>query len=257
MPPLTRGPLPAGTYWRRRVFVVLLAATLVFVIANWLGGGSDAKDDDVPVAQQAAGEVEASQTITVAEHKKKGRKDKGKGKHNGGPIGPTFDPAALAEPDGNCDPADVRVMPRIEDAIAGEPVTIGLSLQTVQAEACYFRVGPDKVTLKVTRGGREIWTSRECPDPVPNQSVIVRRAVATEVQMTWDAHESDSDCSHRRSWLMPNDFTITAAALGGEPNESDFELASPTPETVTVTPNPKQHRKGNRDRNTDGQEPRR
>ena len=65
MPPLTRGPLPAGVYWRRRVFVLLLASTLVFVIASVLGGGSDGKDDDVPAAQQAGGEVEASQTITV------------------------------------------------------------------------------------------------------------------------------------------------------------------------------------------------
>jgi hypothetical protein len=249
MPPLTRGPLPAGVYWRRRAFVLLLAATLVFVIANVLGGGSDAKDDDLPAAQQAGGEVEASQTITVDGRKKGPKsKDRRKGKR-GGVVGPTYDPAVMVDPDGNCEPADVRITPRVEAAVAGEPVTIGLSLQTVQAEACYFRIGPDKVTLKITKGGREIWTSRECPDPVPTESVVVRRVVATVVQMTWTPYpqgRKGAECPGTDDWLLPGGFTATAAALGGEPGESDFVLAAPVAETTTITPDPKGDRKGKR-----------
>lgn len=247
MPPLTRGPLPAGVYWRRRAFVLLLGATLVFVIASVLGGGSDAKDDEVPVARQAGGEVEASQTITVGD-----RKAKRKGKRKRVVQGPTYDPAVMAEPDGNCEPADVRITPRVEAAVAGEPVTVGLSLQTVQADACYFRVGPDKVSVKITKRGREIWTSRECPAPVPSESVVVRRVVATVVQMTWTPFPQGrrgAECPGTDDWLMPGAFTAIAATLGGEPSESDFALASPTPETVTVSPDPKkQDRRGKRDR---------
>jgi hypothetical protein len=251
MPPPTRGPLPAGVYWRRRVFVFALAATLVFVIANWLGGGSDATDDDVPTARQASGEVDASQTVTVKETPK-GRK----GKPDRRRQTPEVDPALTVAPDGNCEAADVRVTPLVNEAVAGQLVTIALSLQTVQADACYFRIGPDKITVKITKAGREIWTSRECADPVPEQSVVVRRVVATVVPMTWDARESDADCTNRRSWLMGGNFTIAAAALGGEPAESDFELVSPTAETVTVTPNPHRDRKGNRgDRQDEETEP--
>lgn len=245
MPPLTRGPLPAGVYWRRRVFVLALAATLVFVIANVLGGGSDARDDEVPTAQQAGGEVDASQTITVDEGKKKNRKGK---RNRSAPQGPTFDPNALVEPDGNCDAADVRVTPRIESGVAGEPVLIGLSLQTVQAEACYFRIGSDKITIKVTRDGREVWTSRECPEPVPDESVIVRRMVATVVEMQWIPHPVGTrrghECPGADEWLLPNDYTVTAAALGGEPAETDFELTAPVRETIP--PDPKGDRKGKR-----------
>ncbi len=251
-PPLTRGPLPAGVYWRRRLFVCALAGSLVLIIASLLGAGSDAEDDDVPAARQASGEIDASQTITVG-HRKLGHKGK---QDRGVQQGPTFDPGVLVDPDGNCEPADVRVTPRIEGAIAGRPVTIGLSLQTVQADACYFRIGPDKVTVKVTRGGREIWTSRECPDQVPEQSVVVRRMVATLVQMTWDSRESDSSCSHRRSWLLPADFTVAAAALGGEPADSDFTLA--TPPSKTIIKPPRRHHRGDRgDRGDKADEPRR
>lgn len=246
MPPLTRGPLPAGVYWRRRAFVLLLAATLVFVIASVLGGGSDAKDDDVPAAQQAGGEVKASQTITVADRKRR------KAKRTGGVQGPTYDPAVMAEPDGNCEPADIKITPRVDAAVAGDPVTIGLSLQTVQADACYFRIGADKVTVKVTKAGREVWTSRECPDPVPSESVVVRRVVATVVPMTWTPFpvgRRGAECPGTDDWLLPGRFTVTAAALGGEPAQSDFELVLPTPETTTTTlpPDPKQDRKNNED----------
>ncbi len=245
-PPLTRGPLPAGVYWRRRVFVLLLGATLVFLIASVLGGGSDAKDDDVPAAQQAGAEVEASQTITV-----KDRKRSRKGPRTGGMQGPTYDPAVMADPDGNCEPADIRITPRVEGGVAGEPVTVGLSLQTVQADACYFRIGSDKVTVKVTKGGREVWTSRECPDPVPSESVVVRRVVATVVEMTWTPYplgRKGAECPGTDDWLMPGDFTVTAAALGGEPSESDFELVLPEAETTTMPPDPKKKdRKGKQD----------
>jgi hypothetical protein len=247
MPPLTRGPLPAGVYWRRRIFVLLLAATLVFVVASVLSGGSDGADDEAPAAQQAAGEVEPSETITV-----KDRRNGRKGKRDSAVVGPTYDPTVMVDPEGNCEPADIKITPRIETAVAGEPVTIGLTLQTVQAEACYFRIGADKVTLNITKRGREVWTSRECPDPVPAESVVVRRVVATVVEMTWTPYPQGrrgAECPGTDEWLLPGDFTATAAALGGEPAESDFALLSPTPETVTVPADPdKQDRKGDQDR---------
>lgn len=251
MPPLTRGPLPAGIYWRRRVFVLALAATLVFVIANVLSGGSDAKDSGAKVAEQAANETTPSQTITISPHQ--GRKGKGhKGHQLGAVQGPSFDPAVLAEPDGNCEPADVRITPGVIGAIAGQPVTIGLSLQTVQADACYFRIGSDKITLKISKGGSDVWTSRECPGAIPSQSIVVRHVVATVVEMTWDGRESDSSCSHRRSWLMPADhLTVEASTLGGEPAKTDFALAAPTQETITLPPRPHRHHHGDHSGATD------
>ncbi|KAA1419556.1 hypothetical protein F0U44_14115 [Nocardioides humilatus] len=242
MPPMTRGPLPAGVYWRRRLFVLALAATMVFVIGNVLSGGSDGKDD-APAARQVSGETTPSQTITVKERKKHG---KGKRRNTGAVQGPTFDPTILVDPQGNCEPADVRITPVVSGAVAGRPVTIGLNVRTVQADACYFRIGSDKVTVKITKGGREIWSSRECPEPIPSESIVVRRVVATLVQMTWDAHESDSSCSHRRQWLMPGKFSISTSALGGEPAGSEFDLAAPVAETVTITPHPHRHPKGDK-----------
>jgi hypothetical protein len=246
MPPLTRGPLPAGVYWRRRLFVLALAATLVFLVASVLTGGSDGQDD-VPVARQAGHEVEPSQTITVDQGRTAGGDEQPgpqgrKGKRNLGPQqGPTFDPTLLAaKPSGNCEPADVRITPRVESAVAGRPVTIGLALQTEQAEACYFRVGSDKVTIKVTRGQRTLWRSSHCPAAVPSTSVVVRRLIATVVEMEWspfpEGTRHGKECPGTKDWLLPDDYRVVAAALGGEPGESSFTLAEPEPETIVKEP---------------------
>lgn len=235
-PSLTRGPLPAGVYWRRRIFVLGLAVSVVFVIASWLGGGSDGRDEPASQARQA-GAVTASQTVTIdaANEGRKGRK-KSRDRKVQRP-GPTYDPRVLVEPDGNCEAADVRIDPVVGRSVAGRAVEIGLSLQTVQTDACYFRVGPDKVSVLITKKGKEIWTSRECPDQVPQRSVVVRRVVATQITMTWDARASTPDCT-RRAWAMDGNYTVIAAVLGGEPADSDFELVSPVPETITIAPEP-------------------
>ena len=48
---LTRGPLPARTYWIRRAMVLGTAVLLVFGIARALGAGSDASSSPEAQAQ--------------------------------------------------------------------------------------------------------------------------------------------------------------------------------------------------------------
>ncbi len=247
MPAMTRGPLPPGVYWRRRAFVALLAVTLVFIIASALGGGSDGRSEEAPAAQQAAGQVDASETVTVGERDRKGRKGRGKNTDQA-TAGPTYDPTVLVEPDGPCDPEDVVVTPTIEGAVAGRDVTIALSMQTVESEACNWKVDPRRVTVKITDGDDEVWSTRQCPRAVPAQEVVVRRIVATVVELTWNARFSDDDCPRATDWVEQGDYTVTAAAYRGEPVSTDFTLVNPAAETVTAEPDPEpeRDRKGDR-----------
>ena len=54
--------------------------------------------------------------------------------------------------------------------------------------------------------------------------------------MAWNARESNQGCTRRTEWVLPGDFTIAAAALGGEPAEADFSLVGPGTKTVEVEP---------------------
>lgn len=231
----TRGPLSADIYWRRRFFVLAVAFSLVFVIARWLTGGSDAESTATPAAEQAGAQVSATQTVTVGE---------------GATDGPTEDPAdaegeasaeaspTLAAPDGTCDAADVVVTPSVaKGAVAGQDVTLALSLQTLESEACTWQVSRNSVTVRISQGSAEIWTTRQCPKVVPSESVVVRRAVATVVELTWpETRESNEGCTKRAGWALPGTFTIAAASLGGEPSEAEFTLVGPSKETVPEEP---------------------
>ncbi|MEJ7834350.1 MAG: hypothetical protein WKF79_15660 [Nocardioides sp.] len=255
---MTRGPLSPGVYWRRRIFVLLLALTLVFVFASLLGVGSDGSSDDDGVARQAAADPkrsakEPTRSPTATRSGQGTGKGTGKGK-KGPTSGPTSEaPPALAEPTGPCVDGDILIAPSVEEAVAGREVMVVLQLRTLMAEACTWRVSSSHVTLKIYSGSDDIWSSLECPSAVPVQDVVVRRAVTATIGVVWDARRSDDSCSALTDWALPGFYHVAAAALGGEPSDVQFELAAPSPEVITESPEPEQDegkkgRKGNKQR---------
>lgn len=237
----TRGPLPADVYWRRRAFVAVLAFSLVFVIARWLTGGSDGASDETPVAEQAGAQVSATQTVTAGDESGAVAGDEASAKvGKAGATAPT-----LAAPEGTCAAADVAVTPSVAPgSVAGQDVALTLSLQTLTAEACTWEVSGSSLVVRIARGSRQVWSTAQCPEVVPTTSVVLRRTVATVVQLTWpEARESDEGCTRRVDWVEPGDFTIAAASFGGEPAEAAFSLGAPAPRTVEVTQEPKKVKK--------------
>lgn len=234
----TRGPLPADIYWRRRFFVVAVAFSLVFVIARWLSGGSDAESTATPAAEQAGAQVSATQTVTVGEDATDGATEGADDPEDPQDKASAEETPALAAPEGTCDAADVVVTPSVaKGAVAGQDVTLALSLQTLESEACTWQVSRNSVTVRISQGSAEVWTTRQCPKVVPSESVVVRKAVATVVELTWpETRESNEGCTKRAGWALPGTFTIAAAALGGEPSEAEFTLVGPSKETVPEEP---------------------
>jgi len=229
-PGAPRGPLPAGVYWRRRVFVLGVAFALVFVLARWLGGSSDGSDDDAPAAEQAGSQVQATDTVTAGATDATATETAGKPGKKGKPT--------LAVPEGACDSSDIAITPSVaKGAEAGRDVKLRLSLQTNTSEACTWQVSRSTVVVRISQGGQQVWSTQQCPGAVPAESVVVRRAVATVVELTWEeARESRAHCMRRTDWAMPGDYTISAAPMGGEPAEAAFTLGKTTRETKTVSP---------------------
>lgn len=234
-------PLPPGVYWRRRAFVLGIAFALVFVIARLLTAGSDGSSEQEPAAKQAGGRVatDATEKSGASEQAPVGTDPDGAQAGTGatGPATVATTPT-LAVPDGECAASDVLVTPSVaQGAVAGHDVPVTLSLQTRESEACTWQVGSESLAVKVAQGAKDVWTSRQCPQSVAAQAVVVRRAVPTTVQVVWgEARESADGCTRRAGWAAPGDYTVVAAALGGEPAEADFVLSAPAPETILVTP---------------------
>lgn len=242
MPTMTRGPLPARTYWVRRLMVFGTAVLLVVAIGRMLGGGSDGSDGDdaaTLTAETPSSSAPASSETPAASGTSTGptptststRKPK-KGRTSEAPV--------LVAPTGPCVGSDIVVEPRVRNAVAGRDVLVVLELRTITSEACTWRVSPDTLTLKLTSGQDRIWTSSDCPRAVPRRDIVVRKAVTTKVGVTWtQAKRSSADgCTARTGWAMPGWYHATAAALGGEPSDLQFELTTPTAATITKTATP-------------------
>lgn len=231
MTSLTRGPLPARVYWFRRILVLGTAFLLVFAISRVLTGGSDASSGPDKVTEVAADPTPTttSQTPTATPT----RKPPGKGRTSHAPV--------LAQPDGPCSDEDIAVEPDVRKPVGGEDVTIVLKLRTISADACTWRVSHDSLTLKITSGKDDVWSSRECPRAIPRSTVVVRKAVTTSVDVTWNAKRSDDTCSRQTEWAMPGYYHLVAAALAGEPADVQFRLYAPTSPQITRSPSPSAH----------------
>ncbi len=231
----SRRPLPPRVYWFRRLLVAGVALALVFGIARLLDyttGDSEAEQ---------ATTVAASPTTTTHPHKKHGAADEAddKGaKGAKGEDGKKKDP--LAQPDGPCADGDVVVTPNVSDAHAGSPVKIVLELTTVESAACYWEVSPDSVFVNIDEADvGTLWSSQQCPNAMPTESVVPRREKAAKVTLWWTPKESDEGCPVSTDWLMAGSYTAVAAAKGSvTPMPTGFVLGSPVAPTVTTTPTP-------------------
>jgi hypothetical protein len=240
--------LPAGVYWRRRLAVLSVALVIFLGVGKVLDHGSDGSSDDK--AEQAGAETLTSPTATVpvTEPTKKGGKGKGNGNGGKGHGGkghqtptptPTPPPTpTLPDPSGPCADDDVYLTPSIASPIGGSDITIMINLQTRTSVACTWQVSPDTVTMNIVSGHDQIWLSKQCPDAIPVQDVVVRLASVTQVPVVWNSRRSDQECSDRTAWALPGFYHVRAAALGGEATDVQFELLAPAPATVTATADP-------------------
>jgi hypothetical protein len=223
-----RGPLPPRVYWTRRAVVLAVAFLLVFGIALVLGDGSDGKSGDRDTAEQAAGSQTPTRTNTTTTTPKATESAKKK--------------RVLAEPDGPCDPADIKVEARVEREANDGEIRIPLAL-TGKDAACTWTISSRSMVVKIISGDDRIWSSQQCPR-LPEQAVVVRSAVATKVVLVWNGRRSDEDCSSASAgFALPGSYHVIAAALGGEPTDVQFLLTRPPTERVTVPPKAKQKSK--------------
>ena len=215
----------------RRLLVLGIALALVFGIGRLLGGGP-AQDDD-PSAQPAAATASSATpsmqpSASAAPVTRAGRNDR-----------PVKVRTPLAVPTGPCLDDDVRVVPSVDGtAYAGNDVTVTLNLSTSDSPACTWEVSPESVVVKLTSGSDRIWSTQDCPGAVPRQQVTLRRDSTTTVGVVWSGQRSDPSCSRTTSWAEPGFYHASAAALGSEPEDRQFQLAAPQPATITPSPTP-------------------
>jgi hypothetical protein len=261
MTAMTRGPLPARVYWLRRLLVLFVAVALVAGIARVLTLGSDASSPDPRASQVAAEggspsgeETTATDPATTAAPageetgpRRPKQKRTAKPARDRGPV--------LAEPEGVCADRDIAVTPTVRNPVGGAPIRFVLELRTIATPACTWQVSPTTLTMRITSGQDQIWSSQDCPRAIPKRDLVVRDNATTTVPVVWSARRSGPECSPAMNdWALPGWYHVDAAALAGEPSDLQFQLLAPEPGVVleTVEPEPEkrdeQGRDGSRER---------
>lgn len=223
-----RGPLPGRVYWVRRLLVVGTALALVFAIGSLLTRGSDATSRRPDPKADLAGTTTTPVTSSPSKARKTHRPSK--------KATPKKPP--LPQPSGSCAPTDVSVVPVIPRPVAGSPIRIRLRVSSLLSPACTFQVSPSTVTLKITSGKDEIWTSRECPAALKTQDVVARVVKPGWATIWWSARRSDAGCTKATEWALPGWYHVSVAPLSGEPEDVQFRLRLPQPEVITKSPEP-------------------
>ena len=230
-----RGPLPRRVYWGRRLLVLVVAMSLVYGIGQLLAG--DPKKSDNPSARPAS----ASQGSPSAGRSPSSSPTGAVGDESEGTGGAK---APLAVPTGPCADSDVRVDPSVDGtAYAGSDVTITLNLTTLESPACTWVVSSDSVVVKLTSGSDRIWSTQDCTAAIATESVIVRKDAKSKVDVTWSGQRSDDECTRSTLWAQPGYYFATAAALGAEPEDQQFQLLTPLRPTITPTPTARPEKK--------------
>lgn len=222
-----RGPLPPRVYWVRRLLVVGTAVALVVALGSLLTRGSDgsgkpAGNDRADLAAHTSSSAESSSAASRPSHRPTRHKSPKK--------------PPLPQPSGPCSPADVVLVPVVPSPIAGSPIKIRLQVNSVLSPACTFEVSPSTVTLKITSGKDEIWTSRECPAAIKTQEVVARVVKPGWATIWWSGRRSDEGCTKATDWAMKGWYHVSVAPLSGEPEDLQFELRLPKPQIITKSP---------------------
>lgn len=231
----TRRPLPRRVYWFRRLLLLGVvggvAAALVLGIGRLLDYSTDDSGGEQAAPVASSPDPSPEGEATTGERRRKS--DRGGARRD-------EERDELAKPEGPCEDGDVLVTPTIDEAYAGSPVKIVLELTTVEADACYWEVSPESVFVNIDGAEGTIWSSQQCPDAVPVESVVPRRERPAKVAMWWDGKESDDGCSAWRAWVdVQGSYTAVAAARGSvTPVSTGFFLGPAVAATVTRTPTP-------------------
>jgi hypothetical protein len=212
--------------------VLVTAVALVFAIGRLLdGSGSPAADDTASVAS-AKQSTTPTPTPGVA----------GPQPLQPAATTPTGNPVVLAVPDGPCAVDEITVTPSVPTAVAGGRVDLVLQLTGIKP-ACTFSVSSRTVAAKITSGKDRIWSTQDCPSAVKTASVVVRSAEPTTVVVPWSGRRSDEDCSRTTDWALPGFYHVTAAVIGSEPGDAQFQLVLAPRQVITKTVHPKSKKK--------------
>lgn len=213
-----RGPLAAGTYWRRRLLLGLVLLVVLVLLTRACGGDTTATSSATPsptpvpsTTPSVAASVAPSVAPTV--------------EPSPGPTPtPSVSPSA-AEAVAQCQPADIQInlAVRGESYPAGSPVPFTISVATRGSAPCRLDIGSSSVQVVVLSGGDRIWARQDC-DANGKATVTAAPGAPVAADVTWQGRRSAPGCPSGGVAARAGSYRTVVTVLGVSTPEVAFQL---------------------------------
>ncbi|WP_020387973.1 hypothetical protein [Kribbella catacumbae] len=199
------GHLPASVYWFRRALVLVVLVALVLVLIRVLGGGSDPKNS----AASGPGQNPSSGP-TTAPTPTPGEKTSEPGKQ-------TSETAKTTEPpkDVKCtgDDVTIDVLPASRTLAAGNSMNLVIQLSAT-GDGCKAAVDPTELSLTITSGKDQIWTTEHCEKVIPRATLVLAKGKQSPALILWDGRRSRPGCLPGQLQAKPGTYVVKAVYDG-------------------------------------------
>ncbi|MCW2573055.1 MAG: uncharacterized protein JWO88_3113 [Frankiales bacterium] len=183
------GPLPASTYWRRRVLLVAIVL-IVLIVGAKACGHTPKKDSLSGPAATPKPSVVASPTVSVAPSE-----------------APSASPAALL----TCRDTVLQITAE-SDAQAypsGGAPRFTLTVRNIGSVACRRALGPGAVELRVFSGEDRIWSSDDCNEAKDQGVLTLPAGAARATTVQWAGKRTKPGCQTGAT-AQPGTYRVSA-----------------------------------------------
>ncbi|MEV6410763.1 hypothetical protein [Kribbella sp. NPDC051718] len=207
------GHLPASVYWFRRALVLVVLAALLFVLVRVLGGGDDPKNSAATDPGQ-----NPSSGPTVVPTQTPSAKTSGSKKS-------TETTSTKTPKDVTCTGRDVKieVVPATRTLTAGTSMNLVIQLSAVRDE-CRVAVDPTVLSLTITSGKDQIWTTEHCEKVVPRATLILAKGKQSTATIPWDGRRSRPGCLPGQLQAKPGTYVAKAVYDGNASTLQAFTI---------------------------------
>ncbi|MEV8374164.1 hypothetical protein AB0P21_15590 [Kribbella sp. NPDC056861] len=211
------GHLPPSVYWVRRALVLVVFLALVFVLIRVIGGGSDPKNSAASGPDQdpsTAPSVVPTSTPTPG------------GKTAGKTSKASETPKSSETPkDVKCKGGDVsiEVVPVSRTLASGNSLNLVLQLSAVR-DGCKAAVDPSELSLTVTSGTDQIWSTEDCEKAIPRATLVLAKGKQSTAVITWNGRRSRPGCLPGQLQAKPGTYVVKAVYDGRASTPQAFTI---------------------------------